>query len=320
MREAAITGWAAGGGSLACRGPAEGWLSPEAVDEFAQRHRKALRYLNHGSVLTAALVESVLARRWPSAEARPGSVALLVGSAFGNQGETVRYFRSIHASGPADVAPMMSYDVAVNSFTSFCSIFFGCKGPVQLFSSGAVSGLEALAGGVSLLDAGAVEAVLVAGVDCESDLVTAYGLPGEAFSPAAEAGAVLLLERPSSGAPLGGRVLSAATCFAVSDGGRSATLSRLTRGLLQGRQTPRGAVYTGPRAVPARPPALAEAGAPAWLEIPARPGAALLGAAGPLGCIVVLERLRTPGRGGVGLVVSEDPLGWVGGAVLGAAE
>jgi Beta-ketoacyl synthase, N-terminal domain len=324
MPEAFVMAAAAGGRALARPVDGAAWVSPERVQAFAEQHRRELRYLNRGSVVTAALIDAVRAQRWPDPADRPGGLALVVGSAFGNQGETTRYFRSFAGGGPQAVSPMASYDVAINAFVNFCSIFFKCSGVVQTFSSGAVSGTDALAAGLSLLESGDGSAVIIVGVEHESLEADAYcGAPHDAAG-GAESGVALLLEPSAAGAATRGRVVAAETAFAPP--GRGCTemvLGRLVERMLSQAGVPRAAI-----AVVTAEPSWTDAGAVArralalpgarWIESTGLGGRRQIGSAGLIGSALVLAALTDQTAWGLSVVA--DPLGWVGAALLAGTE
>ncbi len=326
MPEVAISGAAVGGRAIRVEaGSGPTWLAPRAIEAFAEQNRKQLRFLNRGSILTAATIDAVLRRRWPDRRERLRELALVVGSAFGNQGETRRYFGTIHALGPEQVAPMASYDVAVNAFVNFCSIFFGLTSTAVMLSSGAVSGTDALANAQSLLAAGDAEGVLVVGVEQECLEAAAYaGVGREAEST--ETSGVLLLESPAPGAQVYGWLLGADTAFAEPGSGRSrAVLGDLVGRLLSAQ----GVEVSAIRAVSAGPPwssahALArhvvEAPAAFWIDETSVAGRWQLGATGVVDCVRVLEHLEETGRPGLGLLITVDPRGWLGAVLVGGGR
>jgi hypothetical protein len=325
MTEATITAAAVGGESLrvsAAGGDAAViWLTSTAIDGFADRHRKALRYLNRGARLTAAVIDAVVQQRWPGGGPRPAGLSLIVGSGFGNQGETTRYFQAILAGGAEAVTPMASYDVSVNSFVSFASIFFGIRNVVHTVSSGATSGADALVSALAMLATGEADAVLVAGV--EPDSAEAYGYAnGTRQAGEVEACAVLLLETAAARVPPYGRLLGAETAFASRAAGRrEAVLAGLVERLLA-----RGRVPDTLHAVCAGPPwgdaaaltrRIGTFGA-TWVGDDDRASPWQIGASAVVDCVRMLRHLRRSPTPGLGLVVSADPDGWLGAVLLAA--
>lgn len=318
MPDAAVTGLALGGRACASGAAVPGLVPEAAIAAFAERHRKALRYLNRGSIVLAAVLDAVVTPRWSDPARLPPRLGLVVGSAFGNQGETTRYFRTIRALGPDQVGPMASYDVAVNAFVSFASLFFHATGPVQTLSSGAVSGLEALAGGVSMLAWDEADAVLVAGIEHECPEAYAYaGHGGPPGSGAAESAVVLLLERTgAAGAvcpPPIGTVLGVETGFAPARADAAARLAgallaRSSRGPGSLAAACSGPSWTGDAG-------LAGVRPDAWIASEPVGGSCQLGAAGLLGVALVLARLGRAAAS-TGLAVATDPAGWIGAALL----
>ncbi len=325
MAEVIMTVGAMGGRSMLA--PATGaerapvvWVPPSAIEEFAVRHHKQVRYLNRGAVLTATVIDAALRRRWPDPARQPRRLSLIVGTGFGNQGETTRYFASIRARGAEGVSPMASYDVSVNSFASFASIFFRIRAITHTMSSGAASGADALASALCFLETGEADAVLVVGVEPESAEAHGYVDQAPGFG-GVEACAVVLLERDEVTGPAFGAVLGAETGFGHPTSGRRAqVLERLVARLLvaAGRAGhPVSAVYTGPAWTDAE--ALArralEAPGATWLDGTDGCSPWQIGASAIIGCACVLQHLGGTGRAGLGLVLAADPDGWLG-AVL----
>jgi enoyl-CoA hydratase len=301
-------------------GPPLLFVAPAAIDAFAERHAKALRYLNRGAVVTAALLDALLEARWPEARDRPQNVALIVGTAFGNQGETTRFFDAIHAGGAGNVAPMASYDVAVNSFVSFAAIFFGLRGVVHTLSSGAASGLDALVSACCVLEASAPDAVLVVGF--EPDAAEAFAYSGGPTPPPpglAEAGAVLLLEKATDAAPACGRVLAADVAFAPRASGTARVLGEVLTRLLPSDGPRPGTVFAGPPwsdSVALTEWLLPTAGAE-WISGGDVVTPWAVGAHGLIGAALVMRRLAHAPERGPGLVITVDPDGWLGALLLG---
>jgi hypothetical protein len=319
-----ITACALGGRGVRAAGVGAPLLAvpPAAIEAFAERHRKELRYLNRGAVVTAALLDAVLRVRWPDGAQRPRDVALVVGTAFGNQGETTRSFAAIHAGGADGVAPMASYDVAVNSFVSFAAIFFGLTGIVHTLSSGAASGLDALASACCLLETAGPEAVLVVAIEPHAAEAYAYAGGPTAPSPGlAEAAVVVLLERPGHGAAACGRVLGADVVFVPPAPRYSAralddVVTRLLRGACV--ETPPGTVFAGPPwsdGAAVAGTVLRASGAD-WLDGGDVVSPWAVGAHGMVGAALVLQRLACAPHRGPGLAVTVDPGGWLGAVLL----
>ncbi len=292
----------------------------EEIDAFAQRHHKEARFLNRGSVVTAATIARLLSERWPGNGARPDDLALFVGTGFGNQGETTAYFDQIQRDGPAGVSPMASYDVAVNSFVSFSSTFFGIRGPVSTLSSGAVSGVDALVGALRILEFGEARAVAAVGAEHQSREAAHYTAAGGAPT---EACAALLLERQPERPEEGMTVVDAEVCFIGSRAPRAAAARAMVRQMLR-----RAGWLPKDVAVACAGPAwsdgadllreMREFGGALFVDPACAASSAQLGAFGTLASILVLQELRRLGEG-LGLVIASDPAGWLG-AVLVAVQ
>jgi len=326
VAEGTISAYACGGRGVRGSGwtRSSTWLPPAATDEFAERHHKRLRFLNRGSIVTASLVDAVLRKRWPDPGTSLPRLGLIVGSAFGNEGETTHYFRSIRAIGAQDVAPMASFDVAVNSFVSFSSIFGGLTGPVQLLSSGAASSIDALASALSLLEGHEVDAVVIAGV--EHDCPEAYAYTGRTTrSPtgSAEMVAVMLLEQVATGMVTPqGTLLSAECAFiAPSSGRQEIVLAGLIGRLRSSAHIAAesiAAVFAGPAWTGAADLVRRVVQAPeaTWLDGLVAAAPWQIGATGMIGCGLALQHLSEKAEGRLGLVVVTDPGGWIGAALV----
>ena len=299
--------------------PGAHWLPPDRIDEFATRNRKALRYLNRGSLVAATLLEYVLRQRWPDPQQQPRDLALIVGTGFGNQGETMRYFRAIRRDGPETPGPMASYDVAVNSFVNFCSIFFQCTGTVHTLSSGAASGIDALTNAMVLLDAGVERYVAVVALEADSAEAEAYVGGAEQPAPgSAEFAGALLMESSANPRPALGAIVDSDIRFASPER-MEATMGAMLQTLFSRNGLhPRdvSVVFCGPRWSGVRETMQKVAALPdaRWLDDEERLGRWQIGATGIAGCGALLEELRKPAE--IGLVVVGDSGGWLGAALL----
>ena len=316
MPEVAIT--AIGLGGRAVRGldlPCAVHVEEDAVRAFATRHHAELRWANRGTVLTAAVVDAVLTRRWPDPAARPAHLALVVGSAFGNQGETTRYFRRILGERPDQVPPMASYDVAVNSFVGLCSLLFRASGPVLMVSSGAVSALDALATAAGIVGGGEAEVAIVVGVEHDCPEACAHaGVPPE--PGVSEGVAVLLLERARRADASGTLVDVASAC--VAPHGLAAARDALVAQLLDAHGISAVATVVAGGIEPDGLHAPHVARGPRAEPCPASPAA--VGAVGALAAAVALQRAADAGPAGVGVAVAVDRDGWVAAALLRAPD
>jgi Beta-ketoacyl synthase, N-terminal domain len=323
MVEVAVTAYAVGGRSLtsaSLRDPSV-WLPPAKVEEFAVRKRKVLRFLNHGSVLTAAVTDAALQQRWPEGTARPARLAFCVGSAFGNEAETARYFLRIWDLGASEVGPMESYDVACNSFVNFCSIFFGFTGTVRMMSSGSTSSGDALVSALCQLRENEADAVVLVGAEQPSAIVRSYSsarvAPDDGIGEVAVA---LVLERDCAARRRGWIVEVECGFCDPRSGKRKAVVGAILERLLR-------AVHAGEelRVVVAGPPwtdtaelarGILHAPRAAWIDPTAVAEPWQVGATGALGCVTVLDYFSRTGLSGLGLVMTCDPEGWTNAILL----
>lgn len=172
----------------------------------------------------------------------PDRVGVYVGTSIGNLGEMLDLNRKYGATGrtpPAHTA----FHAFNHSAACVISSFFNIRGPIHTASSGCNSGLDALGQSLRMIQAGAVDAMLVIGTDCEvvpevmgvlnasGSLATRYNDdPGRASRPfdldrdgnvIGEGAAAVLLESEVHARRRGARIYAELTGYAVCSAGQN---------------------------------------------------------------------------------------------------
>lgn len=171
----------------------------------------------------------------------PDRLGVYVGTSIGNLGEVLDLQRRF---GPTGNPPAHTAFHAFNhSSACVISSFFNIRGPIHTASSGCNSGLDALGQSLRMIQAGAVDAMLVVGTDCEvvpevmaalnasRSLATRYNDdPGRASRPfdldrdgnvIGEGAAAVLLESEAHARRRGARIYAELTGYAVCSAGRN---------------------------------------------------------------------------------------------------
>ena len=119
------------------------------------------------------------------------------------------------AEGPAGASPRLFAATVSNAAAGELAIAYRLAGPAVTVTAGGASGLAALGEAIELIRAGRADVVVAGGVDAlggaVADWLDAAGL--EFGRPPAEAGAVLVLERPGRTRPEIGRLAGHAAGF-----------------------------------------------------------------------------------------------------------
>jgi 3-oxoacyl-[acyl-carrier-protein] synthase II len=95
----------------------------------------------------------------------PDRLGVIVGTSVGNL-ETILYLNSRYQETGL-VSPHTSFHTFNHSAACVISSFFNIRGPVHTTTSGCNSGLDALGQSLRMIQAGAIDAMLVIGTDCE---------------------------------------------------------------------------------------------------------------------------------------------------------
>jgi 3-oxoacyl-[acyl-carrier-protein] synthase II len=210
------------------------------------------RYIEHGEVMARrtpravqlALAAGVLALHDAEIDldaCDPERFGTHVGTSIGNL-DVVMAVKAQHLAG-APVPAHTAFHCFNHSAACVLSSFFNIRGPVHTTTSGCNSGVDALGQAARLIQAGAVDAMLVVGTDCElvpeviaalnasNSLATRWNDdPGRASRPfdrgrdgnvIGEGAAALLLESAAHAAARGARVYARLAGFHVAAAGQN---------------------------------------------------------------------------------------------------
>ncbi len=209
-------------------------------------------YVEKGAVLgrhtprpvQLALAASVLALHDAELDldaCNPDRLGIHVGTSVGNIGDMFRL--RDHAGPGGKLPPHAAFHAFNHSAACVLSSFFNIRGPIHTTSSGCNSGVDALGQSLRMIQAGAADAMLVVGSDCElvpevmlalnasGSLATRYNdRPGAASRPfdrnrdgnvLGEGAAALLLEAEPHAAARGARVYARMAGYQVCSAGRN---------------------------------------------------------------------------------------------------
>lgn len=105
-------------------------------------------------------------------EVDPERFAVVIGSAYGGLGSTIEQDRTLAASGPRKVSPHTLTRLMVNGPAAWVSIDLGARGGARTPVSACASGAEAIVQGLEMIRSGAADVVIAGGVDASvNDLV-----------------------------------------------------------------------------------------------------------------------------------------------------
>ncbi|GAB5079378.1 beta-ketoacyl-[acyl-carrier-protein] synthase family protein [Arthrobacter sp. AD-310] len=105
-------------------------------------------------------------------EVDPERFAVVIGSAYGGLGSTVEQDRILAASGPRKVSPHTLTRLMVNGPAAWVSIDLGARGGARTPVSACASGAEAIVQAAEMILSGAADVVIAGGVDASvNDLV-----------------------------------------------------------------------------------------------------------------------------------------------------
>ena len=171
----------------------------------------------------------------------PDRFGVYVGTSIGNLGEVFEVQRKHQAGHPPPAH--LAFHAFNHSAACVISSFFNIRGPIHTASSGCNSGLDALGQSLRMIQAGAVDAMLVVGTDCEvvpevlaalnasGSLATRYNdEPGRASRPfdvdrdgnvIGEGAAAVLLESEVHARRRGARIYAEMTGYAVCSAGQN---------------------------------------------------------------------------------------------------
>jgi 3-oxoacyl-[acyl-carrier-protein] synthase II len=172
----------------------------------------------------------------------PDRLGVFVGTSLGNLGEVFDLHRKFEANGKQP-PPHTAFHAFNHSAACVISSFFNVRGPIQTATSGCSAGLDALGQSLRMIQAGAVDAMLVVGTDCEvipeifavlnasGSLATRFNDdPGRASRPfdvdrdgnvIGEGAAAVLLESEIHARRRGARIYAEMTGYSVCSAGQN---------------------------------------------------------------------------------------------------
>jgi len=107
-----------------------------------------------------------------SPDVDPERFAVVIGSAYGGLGSTIEQDRALNQSGPRKVSPHTLTRLMVNGPAAWVSIDLGARGGARTPVSACASGAEAIVQAAELIRSGAADVVIAGGVDASvNDLV-----------------------------------------------------------------------------------------------------------------------------------------------------
>ncbi|HSL35684.1 MAG TPA: beta-ketoacyl-[acyl-carrier-protein] synthase family protein, partial [Arthrobacter sp.] len=170
-------------------------------------------------------------------DADPERLAVVIGSGYGGLDTTLEQTRTLDSSGPRRVSPHTLTRIMTNAPAAWVSIDVGAKGGARTPVSACASGAEAIAQAADMIRAGAADVVIAGGVDaCINGLIisgfaqiralsTRNGDPQSASRPfdrdrdgfvMAEGAAILVLEREDHARARGAEILGVVAGTAVT--------------------------------------------------------------------------------------------------------
>ncbi|WP_346924902.1 beta-ketoacyl-[acyl-carrier-protein] synthase family protein [uncultured Arthrobacter sp.] len=261
-------------------------------------------------------------------QADPERLAVVIGSGYGGLDTTLEHTRTLDASGPRRVSPHTLTRIMTNAPAAWVSIDVGAKGGARTPVSACASGAEAISQAAGMIRAGAADVVIAGGVDsCINGLIisgfaqiralsTRNGDPQFASRPfdkdrdgfvLAEGAAILVLEREDHARARGADILgvvagSAVTSDAVDIVAADPAMQRrvMERAIAAAGLGPQdiGLVHAHATSTPVGDRLEAEAiRAVLGNQVPVTSTKSLtghlLGGAGALGAIVMIQALKT---------------------------
>ena len=170
-------------------------------------------------------------------EADPERLAVVIGSGYGGLDTTLEQTRTLDSSGPRRVSPHTLTRIMTNAPAAWVSIDVGAKGGARTPVSACASGAEAISQAADMIRAGAADVVIAGGVDsCINGLIisgfaqiralsTRNADPQSASRPfdrdrdgfvLAEGAAILVLEREDHARARGAEILGVVAGTAVT--------------------------------------------------------------------------------------------------------
>lgn len=124
---------------------------------------RALKYVGPATRMLSVAVKLALADA--RLEGSEEEIALVVGTAMGNLPQTASYARRIVRGSPAELSPMLGFDAAQNSATSFTSAVCGIRGCVRTIACGWISSGVAIEIAMRMIRLGLARIVVAGGVE-----------------------------------------------------------------------------------------------------------------------------------------------------------
>lgn len=277
-------------------------------------------------------------------EADPERLAVVIGSGYGGLDTTLEQARTLDASGPRRVSPHTLTRIMTNAPSAWVSMDIGAKGGARTPVSACASGAEAISQAADMIRAGAADVVVAGGVDsCINGLVisgfaqiralsTRNAEPQSASRPfdrdrdgfvLAEGAGILVLEREDHALARGAEILgvvagTAVTSDAVDIVAADPAMQRrvMEKAIAAAGLGPKdiGVVHAHATSTPVGDRLEAEAiKAVLGNEVPVTSTKSLtghlLGGAGALGAVVLIQALRTGALPGTHNL--EDPDGGI---------
>jgi 3-oxoacyl-[acyl-carrier-protein] synthase II len=278
-------------------------------------------------------------------DADPERLAVVIGSGYGGLDTTLEQARTLDASGPRRVSPHTLTRIMTNAPSAWVSMDIGAKGGARTPVSACASGAEAISQAADMIRAGAADVAVAGGVDsCINGLVisgfaqiralsTRNADPQSASRPfdrdrdgfvLAEGAGILVLEREDHARARGAEILgvvagTAVTSDAVDIVAADPAMQRrvMEKAIAAAGLSPRdiGAVHAHATSTPVGDRLEAEAiKAVLGNGVPVTSTKSLtghlLGGAGALGAVVLVQALRTGAFPGTKNL--EDPDGGIG--------
>ena len=129
------------------------------------------------------------------------SCAVIVASSFGNVDTILRCAGQIAEADSTVLSPMDLPNASANVIAATLAIWFGLRGPNLLVANGARSGEDALLFASNMIRTGAVQRVLVCGVEAAQPLLDPlFAKAGQAGQEPVDIGAAVVLERATASA------------------------------------------------------------------------------------------------------------------------
>ncbi|MET4093637.1 beta-ketoacyl-[acyl-carrier-protein] synthase family protein [Arthrobacter sp. UYCu712] len=261
-------------------------------------------------------------------DADPERLAVVIGSGYGGLDTTLEQTRALDASGPRRVSPHTLTRIMANAPSAWVSMEVGAKGGARTPVSACASGAEAISQAADMIRAGAADVVIAGGVDsCVNGLIlsgfaqiralsTRNGDPESASRPfdrdrdgfvLAEGAGILVLEREDHARARGAEILgviagTAVTSDAVDIVAADPAMQRrvMEKAIAAAGLVPKdiGLVHAHATSTPVGDRLEAEAiKAVLGNQVPVTSTKSLtghlLGGAGALGAIVMVQALRT---------------------------